>query len=614
MIYKTPITLRAKLLLIFLIVALAPLATIGWFSITTTEELIGNMVHRQLYNVALDKIALLEHWLEERKADITVMADTSLLKSMNPEVIAPYLDLMRRQYGVYRDFTLVSASGAILLSTRPAPSSSGDQSEPEYTVRRSLYLSDITYLPEENESTFHIAAPVLDDSGNLAGTLYGRAGTARIVYYVLTVSLGETGECYLVDKDGRFLAHKDPSRIFAENITQTGSFQNIFEKRNGKEAYLDYRGIEVLGTSSSVAGTDWHVVVEQDKEEAFESAKKLKRIVYLTLFLGIGIAMILTWIVSHHIIRPIRALSRSAGLIADSKYDEAVLDTRRGDEIGMLYRAFENMLLRLRERQNDLEQKVESRDARIKETDTILKETQLIAERSEKFAALGSMGAAVAHEIRTPLTSLKLFLESIQDQIEGSADDHEDFLIAMGQIRRMEGTINRFLDFARPRNPVFSEIDITNLIADVLLMVKPLANRQECKIEVQSEDNLPSITGDRQLLAEALINLFVNALEATPGHGTISITSVLDHFDQSGAKTPCIRVDIQDTGCGIPQDRIDRIFEPFFTTKASGTGLGLPLVLHTVQSHGGIMRVKSAKQQGTAFSIYLPLGFHLSEE
>ncbi|MFO8049019.1 MAG: ATP-binding protein [Desulfosudaceae bacterium] len=279
----------------------------------------------------------------------------------------------------------------------------------------------------------------------------------------------------------------------------------------------------------------------------------------------------------------------------------------RNDEIGRLYRSFEEMLARLKERQSNLEEKVILREAALKETDSKLRKTRLIAERSEKFAAIGRMGAAVAHEIRTPLTSLKLFLESVDELLQQSSSDQEDFGIAMGQIQRMEKTINRFLDFARPRQLVFAEIDVSDLIEDVLLMVKPLANRQECVIEVQAAENLPPVFGDRQLLAEALINVLVNALEALPDHGTVVIAAVAGSFDNAGEKTPCVRVDIRDYGHGISEESISAIFEPFFTTKAAGTGLGLPLVLNTIQSHGGTVEVVSQKKEGTTFSLFLPL-------
>ncbi len=611
MIQKNP-NLRTKLMFIFLFLALVPLAAIGWFSVSTTEELIASMVFHQLQNVAVDKIALLEHWLAERKADLTVISETSIIKSMNPELMGPYLELIRSNYGVYKDITVVSASGDIVFSTPGMTLQRNSGDPPDFPNRTSLFMSDISHFPKEKESTFYIAAPILNDDGSLSGTIYGRVGTSKIVFFILNVSLGKTGECYLVEKDGRFLAHKDPFRILTENISQTDSFRNIFQKRDRREAYLDYRGIQVLGTSLNVRGTNWYIVVEQDKEEAFHSAKTLKRILYVTIFLGMGSALALTWIVSSHMIKPIRLLSRYAEAAGESEFDQKMAPLRRKDEIGMLYREFEKMVQKLKERQNNLEQKVVLREAELKESDIILKKTRLIAERSEKFAAMGRMGAAVAHEIRTPLTSLKLFLESVQDQIEKSPEDEEDFKIAMAQIKRMEGAINRFLDFTKPQDLIVSEIDVRALIDDVMFMIKPLANRQECTLIRRVDEGLPNITGDKKLLTEALINLLVNALEAISDHGTVTITSSKDYFDENQASIPCVRIDIHDTGPGISGDQIENIFDPFLTTKASGTGLGLPLVLNTVKSHGGVIRVTSKINQGATFSLFLPLYFNRS--
>ena len=594
-------------MLIFLILALVPLLIIGWFSLKTTEELIFSMVIRQLENAAVDKVALLERWLAERKADLAVVAGTSLLKSMDPEAIGPYLELIRDKYGVYKDLTVVSAGGYIVFSSRgQAPSGQPAKSE-TYPLRDQLYLSDITYAHQAKESSFHIAAPVFDDRNELAGTIYGRVGTNRIGASLLKISLGTTGECYLVNEHGRFLTHKEPHRILAENISQSGSFRNIFQKRDRKKAYLDYRGVAVLGTSLNVSGTDWYLVVEQDLAEAFESVNTLKAIIFLTVLLCISSALMLTWMLSYHIVNPIRALSRYAGMIADSNFDQAVFKNNRTDEIGRLYHAFADMSRKLRKRHDHLEEKVGRKEAKLRETDTILKKTKRIAERSEKFAAMGRMGAAVAHEIRTPVTSLKLFLESARDQIRQSPEDKEDFQIAMNQINRIEATINRFLDFTKPRDLVLAFIDVAGLVEDVLYMIRPLINRQECSLKTRIAGDLPGICGDRQLLSEALVNLMVNSLEAMRDRGVLSVAAAEGLLERDDGRVACIRIDIADTGPGIPEDQIDNIFEPFYTTKASGTGLGLPLVLNTIRNHGGVIRVNGRPEQGTRFSLFLPL-------
>lgn len=588
--------------------ALVPLAVVGLFSINTTESLIKNLALRQLENIAADKAAILERWLEERKQDLQVIAGTSLVKSMDPQLIAPYLDLIRTHYGVYNNISVLSDKDELVYSTKHTLQDSEIPLQAEAKGEH-LVFSPITYLPEERESTFRIIAPIFEGE-NQIGSVLGTVGTHNIISIILHVSLGETGECYLVDKNGTFLAHKDPKRILTENISQSESFKNIFDSRKEKYTYLDYRNIEVLGTSRRIGKTDWYIVVEQDRDEAFRSFDSMKRLIGFMVFLAIGSALILTWVISYHVIRPVRNLSRSVKNLAITGFNTEEIDTYRRDEIGVLCRAFADMAQKIQQRQNTLEEQINLKSAELEETDQTLRAFKVIAERSEKFAALGRLGAAVAHEIRTPLTSLKLFLESIQSEIEISPEYTEDFNVAMGQISRMEAAINHFLDYTKPKDLVFSKITIKDLINNIVSLVRPLANKQECVIEIKAAHNLPEITGDIKLLEEAFINLFINAFEAMHEKGRVWITAesdIMESNEEEKKKVPSIRIDIADTGPGISTENIDFIFDPFFTTKSAGTGLGLPMVFNTIKRHNGEIRVTNREEGGVIFSLFLPV-------
>ena len=612
--YKNIFALKTKLVFLFLVVALVPLAVVGGVSIHTTESLIENLVLRQLENLAGDKAAILERWLEERKQDMQVIAGTSLLKSMDAALIKPYLELIQTQYGVYTNILVLSPQNEVILSTRDTHLPV-DFDSLSFGEDASIVVSPITYLPEERESTFQIAAPIFENKNHM-GTVLCTVGTHNIITVILQVALGKTGECYLVDKNGTFLAHKDPKRILMENISQSESFKNIFGSRDGKKTYLDYRNIEVLGTSRKVGGTDWYLVVEQDRDEAFQSMDRLKRLIYFTVFLAIGSAWVLTWVISFHVIRPVRNLSRLAKTLALADFSAEKIQTDRRDEIGVLCRAFADMAGKIQQRQDSLEQQFKLKAAELKETDQTLKQFKLIAERSEKFAALGRLGAAVAHEIRTPLTSLKLFLESIQAEIEISPEYSEDFTIAMGQISRIEAAINRFLDFTKPKEMVFSKMSVEQLLTDIISMIRPLANKQECVVKTDVGNHLPEIIGDKKLLEEALINLFINALEVIPEKGKIKVTAKPETMEAEGNGShpvTVIRIDIEDSGPGIAPENIDFIFDPFFTTKSAGTGLGLPMVLNTIRRHDGEIRVKNREDGGAVISLFLPVTAKESE-
>ncbi len=599
--------LQVKVTFLFLLVSLVPLIIVSGFSLRTAEELITNMVSNQLESVADDKLNLLEKWLSERKADLKVVADSSIIRSMDPAGIASYLELVRVNYEVYRDFVVVSIDGSAVFDNTGKPSDYTSEQWFKEAMAGKFYQSDIILEPGSRESVFRISSPIYSEDGKIKGAVRATVGTHAILSIILQVSLGKTGESYLVDKNGTFLAHQDPRKILAENIARSGSFKKLFSGSQYPIFYTDYRGIEVLGASRHIPDTDWYLVVEQDREEAFASVFSLKRYIYTAIFLSVLITLILSWLLAYYIVKPIQELSAAAWALERGEFEEDRFITNRGDEIGALFAAFGKMAGQLKARQYSLEEKVDMTEAELKEADVKLKKTEEAAARSERLAALGRLAAGVTHEIRTPLTSLKLFLQSVKDDIEISPESTEDYRIATSQISRIEATINRFLDFAKPQEPVFSFIDIEQLIDEALQVVQPRAIQQEIMVKKETDPGLPLISGDRKQLGEALLNLMVNALETMSSGDTLTVSTAHDQKLLQARSKKCVRIDVSDTGEGIDPQNLDKLFDPFFTTKASGTGLGLSIVNSTVIRHGGGVTVESGIGTGAKFSIYLPV-------
>lgn len=600
------VDLQLKVVLLFVLVALVPLSIMGVLAMVTAEELIRTRVTNEIEHVAADKAALLERWISERKADLEVVAGSSVLSSLDPAQIAPYLELVRNRYRVYRNIIIVSREGTVVYGSSSRTFNPQDEAWCRDSLAGKPYLSDIAFDPDQKESFFRISMPLGEPTGAVTGVVCATVGTNTILSLILRVSLGETGECYLVNREGAFLAHKEPKRILTENIAQSESFKNILNAGKRQLTYIDYRGIEVLGASARVEGTDWALVVEQDRQEAFHDADRLKHYLFLVALLSAGGALALAWLLARYVVNPIRKLSVAATHLARGEFERVEVRTERADEIGLLYAAFGEMARQLQHRQAMLEQRVVLREAELEETGARLKETQQAAARSQQLASLGRLAAGVAHEIRTPLTSLKLFLESVETEIAISPDYEEDFQVAMSQVKRMEATISRFLDFARPQEPVFMSLSVGDLIEEALLVVGPKARQQETVIRKRISSLLPEIKGDRRQLGEALLNLLVNGLEAVSGQGELSITANLDSIPTRDGQRRCVRIEVRDTGPGIEAKHQTRLFDPFFTTKATGAGLGLAIVMSTIQRHGGEVAVQSSPGEGTTFSVFLP--------
>jgi signal transduction histidine kinase len=593
-------------MLLFLLVSIAPLSIVSMFSTRSAEELITNVVANQLENVARDKVALLQRWLSERKADLQVIAGSSILKSMDPSQMGHYLRLVGINYQVYEGFVVATGEGLPVFDSSGKQPSCAQEEWFRQAAAGKLYLSHISLESKGKGSVFHISAPITGEDGKVKGVVCATVGTGAILSEVLEVSLGKTGESYIVDKEGTFLAHKEPGRILSESIAQSEGFKNIFAPGKRKRIYTDYRGIEVLGTSQSVPDTDWFLVVEQDRDEAFESVDRLKRYVYAVIAFAICGVVFFAWLLTFYIVVPIKRLGRAARALGKGEFEGALTRTERTDEIGALYSAFCDMANRLQARHESLQERVVSTEAELKESDERLKKTEEAAARSERLAALGRLASGVTHEIRTPLTSLKLFLQSVQGEIKIPPEYEEDFQLAMKQIKRIEATINRFLDFAKPRKPVFATVDVAHLIDESLAVVEPRATQQEITVSREISNNLPKISGDRIQLTEALLNLMVNALESMPGRGKLTIAASEVRCELGSKTQRCVRIDVSDTGVGIDKENVEKIFDPFFTTKASGTGLGLPIVRSTMQEHGGEVKVDSKPGAGTTFSVFLP--------
>jgi len=590
--------------------SLLPLGLIGAFSLRIAQEIIATQVANQLDNLAQDKVNLLERWLAERDADIQVVAEAVSRAGPDPAFVEHYLESVRTHYRVYEQ--LVAAD----LDGRPVAGS--HLGEPIYRgeawFREALagktYRSPMMRAADRQGSVFWISTPIRRTDGEVAGAIGAAVDTDSILSDILQLSLGRTGESYLVSLDGTFLAHKEPHRIFSENISQSGSFQRIVSATRARRSYLDYRDVSVLGAWRPVAGTDWVLVVEQDEEEAFAGRTRLRRAVLGATAAAFFASVLIAWGFALSIVGPIKRLRLAAGALERGDFQSSRIRGDRRDEIGDLYRAFLKMAGELKSRQTSLERTVDQKETKLLETSRRLERTEAMAVRAEKLAALGQLAAGVAHEVRNPLASLKLYLQSLESEADLSDEGREDHRVALSQVHRMEATISRFLGFARPQEPVPALLDAGALLEESLLIVAPRAHKQGIRIRKEMGPDLPPILGDRQQLAEALVNLMINALEAMGKGGLLTVSIAKASRPERAAPVPgpgpWIRIVVEDTGEGMPPEVVEKLFDPFFTTKPTGTGLGLPIVHQTVTGHGGEVRVVSRPGEGTRFVLLLP--------
>ena len=219
---------------------------------------------------------------------------------------------------------------------------------------------------------------------------------------------------------------------------------------------------------------------------------------------------------------------------------------------------------------------------------------------SQKLAALGQLSAGIAHEVRNPLSSIKMSLQILEKRMNPEGNDLKRFKIAQKEVEHLEELVNNVLVFAKPVEPKMVPVDLAKVIEQVLALAeKGIADKQiDVKIDF---NNIPLVTMDAGMIADAFLNIVRNAVDAVATEGLIRITARDIRGDY-----PSVSVDVEDNGCGIEEADMPHLYNPFFTRKKYGTGLGLSQVVKIVEMHHGTIDIVSEKGKGTKVSITLP--------
>ncbi|MCE5252265.1 hypothetical protein LLG96_18850 [bacterium] len=237
------------------------------------------------------------------------------------------------------------------------------------------------------------------------------------------------------------------------------------------------------------------------------------------------------------------------------------------------------------------------------EHDRILRDVRMMEEqtrRSERLASMGRLAAGVAHEIRNPLNSISIIAQRLKSEFTTTRDENEfaGLLSTVSrEIARISTIVDNFLRYARPPELVLTRVRVGELISEILGIVGEKARSEDITVTTDIEPDLAS-SCDADQMKQAILNVVLNALDATPKQGTV--------FIRARKHKGGIAVEVQDTGSGIPDENLPKIFDPYFTTKANGTGLGLSEVHRIVTAHGGRITAENGVKGGAVFTITLP--------
>ena len=647
-------SLRTKLVFSFLFVVIAG----GLLSSLIGTQLVANTIilqaqnkvkydhstARLVYNESLNHVRYV--------VQLTALGATipNYLESRRMKELADYLIKRRKEFGL-DVLTLTDRQGKVILRTN-FPFHKGDDRTSDPLIQRAMKkeavastavisreelqreggdLAERAFIPsiltpkakenlgEQGGSGMMLkaAVPVLDDSGGLLGVLYGSVLLNRNYHIVDKVR-------DLLYGEGRYQGKEmGTATIFLGGLRISTNVRNekgerAIGTRVSKEVYEAVIEKGQLWEDRAFVVNDWYITAY---EPIRDITGQIVGILYVGMleapytdlrdkvvysFFGIGVlgvffVLLLSFFITTGIIRPLREMVWATRKIAEGDLSLELSISSR-DEIGQLAESFNHMLVRLKQARQELEDYGRTLEEKVEQRSRQLRKIQAQLMQSEKLASLGRLASGVAHEINSPLTGILTFAHLLMRRLKDHPELKHELELIVRETTRVSAIVRGLLDFARESKPQKRPCNINELILQTLSLVEHQAVFHDIRIVKSLDPQVPMILADANQIQQVFMNILLNAADAMPAGGVLTITSDLIPEDSF------VQVRFSDTGTGIPEKNLNRIFDPFFTTKADkkGTGLGLAVSYGIIDRHRGQIEVQSEEGKGTTFIIKLP--------
>lgn len=432
----------------------------------------------------------------------------------------------------------------------------------------------------------------------------------------------------LVNKEGKIIYSTDETEIGtlldkkaeACSMCHEGETPKLdVPSMNRSRFFVDRSGTEVMGLAKAIYNSErcytapchfhpasFRVLGVLDITTSLEAMRKTMETyryklgavsVLIVATLWISITLFMMFVVN----RPLRELLSHIGRMSRGDLDSPP-PRFTSHELATLSDSFATLAQHLKGARKELEDWAHTLELRVEERSNELQKVQNQLIRTEKLASLGELVAGIAHEINNPLTGILMYASLLQEEPRLDPALRGDVDIIVSETERCAKIVRGLLEFSREKNPVLEPTSIPLVMNAALSILRSQSLFQDVTFIIDYEPDIPDIPVAANMIEQVFVNMLVNAGQAMPDGGTLSIR-IQRHPSQE-----MILVEISDTGCGIPEEHLQKIFDPFFTTKENrGTGLGLSVSYRIIENHGGSIDVKSSPGKGTTFTILLPI-------
>ena len=588
--------LRRRLMGWMMLIALLPITIMAAEGYFYGTQAVREKTDEHLRSVLASRRDLVDGWMRQRLAELKILTmspsiarccshfttlseneiehETTILLDAVVHGIVGYEHL-----GVYdTNWNLIAASGP---SAVPSKEAIPQQVRDAITEADGFVLASPT-VSASGDVVIHVGRPV-QNAGGKVGALYAAINITKGITPLLhdRNGLGHSGKVYIVDRGGTILtepiagapavAFKKPAPAYITNVqaAPTEGVQEIYTN----EAVDS--GTQVLFGTTQIPNVDWTLVVEFDAREANQWLTVMARRTAVT---ALGTILVLfgvaTWI-SGRLGKPLEELARVAQRIRQGHVNER-LGPMSGAEAEEVRIAVNQMLDELRSKQAELVQ-------------------------SEKLASIGELTTSIVHEMRNPLSSVKMNLQAIRRRLADDANYAELADIATSQARRLEAMLDDLLSFGRPMKLTRKPLSFHRIAQHAVDSVAEQTQSNKIRITIVDKTKEATFLADEEYLCRTLTNLLMNAIQASPSNATVELVA------ECPEPRDGISIRVLDNGHGLSEEVLAHLFNPFYTTKPNGTGLGLFNVRKIAELHGGSIRAQNRRDGGAEFILHLPL-------
>ncbi len=573
-------SLRTKLIAAFFLLAVAPLIAIGLVGYLRSTRALRALLERQTSDIAARVAAEVAARYAQRESDLLLLGENVESQRL----------LQARAGGTAAErAAALAAADTYLRSAWSLMARSYERVELRDAAGAAYRLGDVE-APDRLTAArgFTIARPIADQEGRRVGTIVALVRREALLPGDLSGSrVGRSGYTMVLDRaTGEVAYHPRHTlmRMAAASLLGPSGWNIDTARLARATGSLRYVEDDTTRVASfvSLAAPRWTVISSAAADEFATPFVRTGQVLLAFVLLVTALAASGFVLLARRATESLQVLTAAADEVGRGNF-EPRLPRAGEDEVGRLTTGFALMVAKVR--------------AMLHEVET-----------SRHMAAVGAFAAQVSHEIRNPLTSIKLNLQRLE-RVAATGGMPEESRVALGiclrEIERLDRVVRGVLALGRERPALKVSCAIHDLVGDALAVVRAQLDQQHVEVATAFGAPRDQVLGEPEQLKSVFLNLFLNAAEAMPNGGRLDVTTA--GRGDPGAAAPRIRVRVADTGSGIPANVRDKIFQPFYSTKAHGSGFGLPLALRTIEEHGGRLTLVAGQDRGAVFEVELPV-------